>query len=99
MGFYPVCPASFEYALGSPLFDKVTVHLPSGKDIAIVSSGNCREAVYVGDVRLNGKKHTRNYLTHKELTEGAKIRFTMSRAAVTDRGTAPDNRPYSYTVD
>lgn len=99
MGFYPVCPASCEYALGSPLFDKVTVHLPSGKDIAIVSSGNCREAVYVGDVRLNGKKHTRNYLTHKELTRGAKISFTMSRTAVTDRGTAPDDRPYSYTVD
>lgn len=97
MGFYPVCPASCQYAIGSPLFDEVTVHLPSGKDITITASGNGRDAVYVGKVTLNGRNYTRNYFTHNDLTEGAKIKFTMSREDVTNRGTAPQDKPYSYS--
>lgn len=31
MGFYPVCPGMPEYAIGSPLFKKVTLHLSEGK--------------------------------------------------------------------
>lgn len=30
LGFYPVCPTSTEYALGTPLFRRATVHLPGG---------------------------------------------------------------------
>ncbi|MBQ3659034.1 MAG: GH92 family glycosyl hydrolase, partial [Bacteroidales bacterium] len=39
MGFYPVCPASAEYALGSPLFDKVTITTENGKKIEIKAKG------------------------------------------------------------
>lgn len=35
LGFYPVCPASLEYAVGAPLFPKVTLHLP-GHDVTII---------------------------------------------------------------
>lgn len=35
LGFYPVCPAGAQYAVGAPLFDKATLHLPSGKDVVI----------------------------------------------------------------
>ena len=97
MGFYPVCPASCEYALGSPLFDKLTVHLPSGKDIVITSIGNGRDAVYVGDLRLNGRKYTRNFITHKTLTDGAVLKFRMSEAPSTGRGTSSGDIPYSYS--
>lgn len=31
LGFYPVCPGSGQYAVGTPLFKDVKVHLPSGK--------------------------------------------------------------------
>ena len=97
MGFYPVCPASCEYALGSPLFDKLAVHLPSGKDIIITSSGNGRDAVYVGDLRLNGRKYTRNFITHKTLTDGAVLKFRMSAVPAMDRGTSSEDIPYSYS--
>ena len=35
LGFYPVCPASNEYVLGSPLFERATVHLENGEHIVI----------------------------------------------------------------
>jgi predicted alpha-1,2-mannosidase len=32
MGIYPVCPGQPEYIIGSPLFDKVTLHLENGNN-------------------------------------------------------------------
>ena len=97
LGFYPVNPASGEYAIGSPLFTRATVSLPSGKKIIIDARGNRAENVYVGKLSLNGRKHTRNYLTHKQLTSGAKLRFNMTSTPDTARGTAPEDAPYSFS--
>ena len=97
MGFYPVCPASGQYALGSPLFNKVTVSLENGKKIVICAADNSEKNVYVGGLNLNGKKHTANYITHDQLTKGAKLRFKMQPQPDTARGTAPKDRPYSFS--
>ena len=35
LGFYPVCPASCEYAVGAPLFDKAVISRPGLKDITL----------------------------------------------------------------
>ena len=35
LGFYPVCPGSGEYAIGTPYFRKATVTLPAGKTLSI----------------------------------------------------------------
>ena len=35
LGFYPVCPGSGEYALGTPYFRKATITLPAGKTLTI----------------------------------------------------------------
>ena len=40
MGFYPVCPGSGQYAIGSPYFDRVTLHLPKNKKFTIVTSSS-----------------------------------------------------------
>lgn len=81
LGFYPVCPASCQYAIGTPLFSKVTVHLPSGNDIVISAPGNGKRNFYIKNMTLNGKKYTHNYLQHSDLLKGARIRFTMSDKA------------------
>jgi len=31
LGFYPVCPGSDEYVIGSPLFERMILHLENGK--------------------------------------------------------------------
>ena len=35
LGFYPVCPATDQYVLGTPLFKKATLHLENGKEVVI----------------------------------------------------------------
>ncbi len=96
LGFYPVCPASCEYALGTPLFEKAVMHLPGG-DVTINTKGNSREACYVKDLRINGRSYSKNYITHEQLLGGARLDFTMSTVPDTARGTSPDDAPYSET--
>ena len=54
LGFYPVCPASDEYAVGSPLFKHATIHLENGNDIVIEAPENSPENRYVGSMTFDG---------------------------------------------
>lgn len=97
LGFYPVCPGSTQYAIGTPLFKNVTIHLPSEKSIRISAPANDRAHFYIDGITLNGKSHQANFFTHDELTAGADILFQMSDRANTRRGTSPSDRPYSMS--
>lgn len=99
LGFYPVCPASDEYAIGTPLFRKATVSLPGGKSIVLEAPDNSKDNFYISGISLNGKSWTRNYFKHSDLTGGARIRYDMSAEPDTNRGTAPGDRPYSFSVE
>ncbi|MDR2691263.1 MAG: GH92 family glycosyl hydrolase [Dysgonamonadaceae bacterium] len=97
LGFYPVCPGSGQYVLGSPLFPKASLHLPDGKTIEIRSGNNSPGNVYVKTLKLNGKNYTRNYLETETLKRGAKLLFEMDGKPNTQRGTTPADRPYSFS--
>ena len=97
LGFYPVCPASNEYVLGSPLFKNTSIHLENGKQVIINAKGNNPNYVYISKMKLNGKEHTHNYITHETLTKGAEINIQMSEHPNTSRGTALNDRPYSFS--
>ena len=97
LGFYPVCPASDQYAIGTPLFSKVTVDLPSGKQIVIKAEDNSKKNFYIKSLKLNGKAYTKTYFTHSDLTGGAKIDFAMSSVPDTLRSTSVSDRPYSLS--
>ena len=96
LGFYPVCPGSGEYALGTPLFRKAVVHLPGG-DLVIDAPGNSAENYYVQKLTLGGRTLSRNYLKHDELAGGAHLRFSMGSAPAFQRGTSPEDSPYSLS--
>jgi predicted alpha-1,2-mannosidase len=97
MGFYPVCPGTDQYVLGSPIFDKVTLQLENGKSFTIESKNNTQKNVFVDDVKLNGKDHQNNYIRHSEIMNGGKLEFRMSPEANKTRGTAKENVPFSMT--
>lgn len=99
MGFYPVCPGTKQYAMGSPLFQSIKVKLENGKTIQIEAPGNNRETRYVNDVKINGKSVTRTWFEHDELTKGARIQFQMTTKPNTKRGTAEKDVPYSFTSE
>lgn len=99
MGIYPVCPGSNEYVIGSPLFNKVMLHLENGKTVEINAVNNNKDSRYVSDIKVNGKTYTKNYFTHSEFTNGAKIDFQMSSTPNKKRGIKASDFPYSFTND
>ena len=76
LGFYPVCPASNEYAVGTPLFAKVSLHLENGKTTVITADRP--QWRYIKRLTVNGTPEKAHWLNHKTITEGAKIDFYMS---------------------
>lgn len=97
LGFYPVCPGSNEYVLGAPLFRSAEITLENGEKLTIRSRDNGKENRYIRQMKLNGKKYGRNYLTHDDLINGASIEYFMGPEPNLRRGTTKDAFPYSFT--
>ncbi|RVU00322.1 glycoside hydrolase family 92 protein [Mucilaginibacter limnophilus] len=97
MGFYPVCPATDEYVIGSPLFKKVTVSLENGKTIVINAANNSADNVYISNINFNGKAHNGNWFNHSALLKGSVIDFNMSAQPNTKRGIQPQDAPFSLS--
>ncbi|UCH30768.1 MAG: GH92 family glycosyl hydrolase [Myxococcales bacterium] len=82
MGFYPVTPGVPEYRLGSPLFERITIHLSeahhSGETFVIEASGNGPGAMFVRDAELDGQPLQRPVLSHAAIIDGGSLRLRMS---------------------
>ena len=96
MGFYPVCPGSGQYVLGTPYFDKMTLHMPTGKQLVIRAQG--REKPYVKTMTFNGQPYGKNYLLHTDLWQGGTIEYQMAENPNTERGTGVGDVPYSFSL-
>ncbi|MEO7211797.1 GH92 family glycosyl hydrolase [Mucilaginibacter sp.] len=97
MGFYPVCPTSNQYVLGTPLFKKMTINLENGKTLVLNAPNNSEENKYINVVNYNGKVYKNNFLDHSDLLKGGVINFNMSATPNKRRGIAPANAPYSLS--
>src|SRR5690606_5660235 len=76
LGFYPLQVGSDQYAIGSPLFERATVHRPDG-DLVVTARNNSVDNVYVQSLRVNGKKRTSTSLSQDDLSGGARLDFVM----------------------
>lgn len=97
MGFYPVAPASNEYAIGRPFVKHATLNLPNGKRFSIVADHMDDAHPYVGRVLLNGKPLERVFLRHQDIEAGGELRFEMQATPNKEWGKAPAARPYSMS--
>lgn len=77
LGFYPVCPGTPEYAIGSPCVSSATVELPGGKTLSITANGFSEKNIYVRSVSLNGKSLEKPFLDHSALVKGGELIFRM----------------------
>lgn len=78
MGFYPVTPASNEYIIGTPLFERATINLEDGKTFKIEAENISERNKYIASARLNGKPLTRSFINHSEIMNGGKLVFKMT---------------------
>ncbi|RTE55145.1 glycoside hydrolase family 92 protein [Arenibacter aquaticus] len=99
LGFYPVCPGTDQYVLGTPLFQKTTLSLENGKEIVISAPNNSDSNKYVQELKVNGKPYSKNWLSHQELMKGAVLHFEMTQTPNKNRGTNTADFPYSLSTE
>lgn len=79
LGFYPVAPASGEYAIGAPQFPEITIDMgDASKRLTIIAENLSEENKYVKSVTVNGKKLSRPVLRHEDIKDGGTIVFKMT---------------------
>jgi len=77
LGFYPVCPGSDEYAIGSPLVKSALIRFENGNLLYIKTENQGSNNVYVQKVTLNGKEIEHPFLKHSDLMNGGELVFSM----------------------
>jgi predicted alpha-1,2-mannosidase len=77
LGFYPVCPGSSEYAIGSPAVLEASVKLESGAILKIETRNQSENAVFVDEVLWNGKQIEDWTLRHQDIDKGGLLTFVM----------------------
>ncbi len=77
LGFYPVCPGTPYYMIGSPTFPKAAIHLENGHEFTIIAHNASQENVYIQSATLNGNAYNKNYLDHADIMAGGTFEVIM----------------------
>lgn len=77
--------ATPSFALGSPVFDKITIRLNNqyykGKEFVIEAKNNSKENVYVQQYRLNGEIYPATRIPFETITAGGRLEMDMGNQA------------------
>ncbi|WP_330282002.1 GH92 family glycosyl hydrolase [Streptomyces sp. NBC_00588] len=98
LGFYPLVMGSGEYAIGSPLFKKATVHLENGHDLVVRAPKNSTKNVYVQGLKVNGRTWSKTSLPNDLLQKGGVLDFDMG-SKPSKWGSGKGAAPVSITKD
>jgi predicted alpha-1,2-mannosidase len=93
LGFYPVTPGIPIYDIGSPIFDKATIHLKNGNTFVIVAHSTSHENKYVQNIRLDGKVLDQVWFRHADIVKGGRLELTMGDTPNTLLGAGPLSYP------
>jgi predicted alpha-1,2-mannosidase len=99
LGFYAVNPASGNYVLGSPLFEKAVLNIGQDRPLVVRVERKSPSDRYIHSVSLNGRPHERIWFSHGEIAGGGELVFRMgsepslsfgaSRSALPPRAARP----------
>lgn len=97
LGFYPVCPVSGEFALGSPLFSQLVITMEDNRKLTLNAQENNSENIYINKIDWDNKEFNKNYFTLSQLRKGGNILFQMTNKPNYKRGTTKESFPYSFS--
>jgi predicted alpha-1,2-mannosidase len=97
MGFYPVCPGSPVYEIGSPIFAKSVIRLVNGKLFTILAKNVSARNKYIQSARLNGKPLNAAWFPHSAIANGGTLVLEMGDSPNTQWGSAPKDAPPSMS--
>jgi predicted alpha-1,2-mannosidase len=78
LGFYPVCPGTTQYAIGSPGATSAVIQLPGNKIFTIRALRLTDKNIYIQSMTLNGKPLEVPFIDHADLVAGGELIFNMS---------------------
>ena len=87
IGFYPVCPGSNYYAIGSPCLPKAVIHLSNGMLFTMTAENLSDENIYIQSMEINGIDWNSPFITQDNINNGGKIIFRMGPKPNTNWGT------------
>jgi putative alpha-1,2-mannosidase len=93
LGFYPVTPGIPMYDIGSPIFDKATIHLKDGKQFEILALNNSHDNKYVQKIVLNGRSLNQVWFRHSDIESGGTLELTMGDSPDTSLGSSSSTTP------
>jgi predicted alpha-1,2-mannosidase len=77
LGFFPNAGQDIYY-INAPFCKKITMQCPDGKDIIINTPDASAKNIYVKSVSINGKKLNKPLFYHKDIINGAVIKFDVT---------------------
>ncbi len=77
VGFYPVCPCSDYYVIGSPSLPRAVMRLSNGKEFIMTAANLSDQNIYVQSVKLNGRDLNSPFLPARAVLEGGTLAFQM----------------------
>lgn len=95
MGIYQPTPGSGLFALGTPLFDEINIHLENGNTFSIKAKNRSAENFYVNKTILNGKQYPSTFIQYTDLEKGGELIFEMDDKPNRSRGTKAEEMPHS----
>lgn len=95
LGFYPVCPGSDQYIIGSPLVKDAVIRLENGNTFSVKAQNYSDKNVYVKSMKLNGTPYKKTFITHSDLVNGGELVFEMSNKP--NKTSSAYEKPYSFT--
>jgi len=93
LGFYPVTPGIPTYDVGSPIFDKATIHLKNGKDFVMIARNTSHENKYVQSILLNGQPLNQVWFRHADIANGGTLEVIMGDTPNLHLGSDPATFP------
>ncbi|HEY4045897.1 MAG TPA: GH92 family glycosyl hydrolase [Acidobacteriaceae bacterium] len=97
IGFYPVCPGSPVYEIGSPIFEKSSIRLSGGKEFTIIANHVSARNKYIQSAQLNGKLLSKPWFEQSDIANGGTLVFEMSDKPNPGWGSAPEDAPTSMS--
>ena len=97
MGFFPVCPGSPVYELGSPIFEHTTLRMGNGKLFTITAHRVSAQNKYIQSATLNGKPLNTAWFHHADIANGGSLVLEMGPTPNYKWGSAPADAPPSLS--
>ena len=77
IGLYTMNPASENYEIGSPIFDKTTISISDEKSFIIEAEHVSNKNIYIQSATLNGKIFNQTFISHEQILNGGTLHFVM----------------------